>query len=88
MSEYEYSDYSTGDTEFYNLDEQLKLFRIRIDELWDNVIVPYISNKSTCQVLNKLENIKHDKDLFYNFMLKNNSSYSKLFKYQEYLNNN
>ena len=87
MSDYEYSDYSSEEDEIYMLEEQLKLFHQRVDILWDEVIVPYISNPSTRQVLTKLEDRPFDRSLFYDFMLKNNSSYNKLSRHLELLKN-
>ena len=87
MSNSEYSDYSYEEDKIYILEEQLKMFHLRVNELWDNVIVPYISNPRTRQILTKLEDTAHDRLLFYYFMLKNNSSYNKLLKHLEILKN-
>lgn len=68
----------TLDKEIKNTEEQLKTVHGYNNDLWFNVIVPYINNAGSSQVLTKLSDTSFDRQSFDVFMLQNNPSYIKL----------
>lgn len=61
------------DNELIELEENFILMEKHINELWQNVIIPYLHNYNERQIINKI--MENDYDKFYNFMINHNQMF-------------
>jgi vacuolar-type H+-ATPase subunit D/Vma8 len=70
--------------EIFRVEKILEKIENHINDLWDDVLVPYMNNTSS-QILTSLT--EYDRNKFYKFMINNNIAYNDTCNYLMYLNN-
>jgi hypothetical protein len=74
--------YSLSD-EIFRMEKVVDKMETDIENLWHDVIVPYLTNYSKLQVLDELDENSFDK--FYGLMINKNSTFKRAIKYLNYL---
>ena len=87
---YDYKHQSENiDDEIEELTEKMDTLEQQINNLWNDIIRPYIDNKNKCQILTEFRECDYDK--FYNFFINNNKIYKyhrNRLNYLTYMKNN
>jgi hypothetical protein len=85
--------YDNGDTseelnEISYLESQLYKIYDYNDQLWYNIMVPYITNTQSSQILTKMTDSTKSKEHFCNLMLNKNPTYAYLVNHIAFLKKN